>query len=137
MNVLMLLYRMNTLLLLPSGLLPAICQVESGLNVSAVNENDGGTASVGVCQIKFKTAVFMGYTGDEKTLRKSTHLNAFYAAKYIRYNIERYPSNFLCAVAAYNAGRCNVTRAGHIKNARYVAKVMEAWKKYDKNQYSR
>lgn len=119
---------MNTLILvfatvtstfdLPSGLLSALCYVESGHNVKAVSENDGGTKSHGVCQIKLGMARAMGFKGTGATLREPTN-NIYYAGKLLDYQIKRCGS-IAKGVRAYNSGSCT-------KGSRsYVIKVTRA-----------
>ena len=112
---------------LPPGLLSALCWVESHHKVNAVNQFDGGSASVGICQMKLDTARTLGFTGDEKELMKP-EVNMTYAAKYLAKHIKRYDDDINKAVAAYNAGKCRLNAKGQIMNRKYVRKVIESWK---------
>lgn len=112
---------------LPPGLLQAVCKIESKYIVEAVNLDDNGSPSIGLCQVKEATARFMGYSGPMDVLQTDAYTNAFYAAKYMRYQLNRYHNDQQCSVAAYNAGRCNKDENGHIRNAMYVKKVFQAW----------
>jgi soluble lytic murein transglycosylase-like protein len=111
---------------LPQGLLSAVCFVESTHNAKAVHLDDGGENSVGLCQLHLSTAKWLGYKGIEKGLYDAK-INAYYAAKYLRYQLNRYDGNVTKAIAAYNAGSYRVNAKGQIKNRIYVQKVTNAW----------
>lgn len=111
---------------LPYGLLESLCYVESKHNASKIHYNDGGSDSLGVCQIKFKTAQGEGFKGNPKALL-DPKVNAYYAAKYLAKHLKKYNNNTACAVAAYNAGKCRVNTKGYIKNSQYVNKVLKTW----------
>lgn len=111
---------------LPDGLLSALCYVESGHDYQAVNINDGGSSSYGVCQIKLSTAQLLGFKGTEKSLRKPS-TNIYYAGKYLRSQLNRYDNDITKAVAAYNAGTYKVNKRGLTRNIKYVNKVLLAW----------
>lgn len=105
---------------LPEGLLNALCFVESTHNVAAVHVDDGGGNSIGVCQVKFQTAKFLGYTGTEKQLMIPA-VNIHYSAKYLSYQIKRYGSIHK-AIIAYNSGHFDPN------NTKYLKKVLKAYK---------
>jgi len=84
-------------------LLESVCFVETGHNASAYVADDKGTPSVGICQVKYATAKAMGFKGIERDLMRPD-VNAYYAAKYLSYQIKRYHSNLARAVTAYNKG---------------------------------
>lgn len=111
---------------LPPGLLSAVCYVESRHKHKAVNLNDGGEDSLGVCQIKLNTARLVGFKGTAKQLMQPT-TNALYAAKYLKKQLIRYNNDPRKAVAAYNAGKVRYNKDGLIMNRLYVAKVFKAW----------
>lgn len=128
MNELILMFAMVTQTYnLPPKLLSGICYVESGHKVKAINVNDGGADSLGVCQIKLETAKLVGYRGTAKELHHSAFMNISYAGKYLRKQLDRYHDDVIQAVAAYNAGCCRFNAKGQIKNRLYVAKVLKAW----------
>lgn len=106
---------------LPPGLLASVCYVETRHNVKAITINDGGSPSYGVCQIKLETARNLGYRGSERSLQTSQSTNTYFAAKYLRYQMDRYGGNVWRAISAYNAGRYIVG------NKEYVEKVFETW----------
>jgi soluble lytic murein transglycosylase-like protein len=112
---------------LPGGMLQAVCGVESGLNPRAIHHDDGGSNSIGLCQIKLSTARWLGYQGTEEGLFDA-ELNASYAAKYLAYQMRRYGNNTHKAIAAYNAGRaafCGTVVCNNI----YVSRVEKLWRK--------
>lgn len=112
---------------LPPGLLESVCYVESKHDIFAFNSNDGGSNSVGICQVKLSTARSLGYTGNERKLRDPA-VNIFYAGKYLSFQLNRYHGKVHKAVAAYNAGRYCRNEKGGIKNYKYVDKVISHWK---------
>jgi len=111
---------------LPPGLLSAVCWQESKHVAKAVHPDDGGHTSVGVCQLQWRTAHFMGYKGTEQDLFNPEQ-NIRFAGKYLRYQLRRHPNDLPCAIASYNAGHCMIAKDGDIVNDTYVEKVLEAW----------
>lgn len=88
---------------IPPGILYSVCKVESDLNPTAMHHFDGdGTHSIGLCQIKVKTAALFKKDITEKDLLNPT-VNAKMAGKYLKYNYDRYGS-WSKAVIAYNKG---------------------------------
>lgn len=114
---------------LPSGLISSICYVESKHDPAAISYHDGNGDSIGLCQIKLKTAELVGYKGDVSTLHHSPAVNAHYAGKYLRHLLDRYHNDPVKAIAAYNAGSYRVSKDGLPKNRKYVKKVMNVWEK--------
>lgn len=113
---------------LPPGMLAAVCYVESSHVIQARNVDDGGSDSFGICQLKLSTAQGMGYTSETPgTLQTSAKINTFYAAKYLRYQLDRYKGNTWRAIAAYNSGTFKVNKQGQTVNKAYVDKVFKAW----------
>lgn len=106
-----------------AALLSAICWVESGHKTSAVSVHDGGSPSYGQCQVKLETARLMGFRGRVTELWFNPVVNRTYAARYLRWQLERYEGRVDYAVAAYNAGS---VRGGKIKNQRYIKAVFKA-----------
>jgi len=113
---------------LPPGLLSAICFSESRHEPRAINPNDGGSSSLGVCQIKLATARLVGYKGTERDLLYPG-TNIYYAAKYLKKQLNRYNGDIPRAVSAYNAGRFNKAPHGGPRNSRYVNTVLSNWAK--------
>lgn len=102
-------------------LLESVCYVETGHNVNAYLPDDKGTPSIGICQVKYGTAQDMGYEGSEKDLMRP-EVNAYYAAKYLAYQVKRYHKNLARAVTAYNKG--NSTGDGNTAYYRSVREQM-------------
>lgn len=129
----------------PGVLLLAICTNESGLNNLTIL-HDGGSPSVGICQVKKETAELMGYKGISYGKLRPTKnrmypgameavgrakglmnpkTNAEFAAKYLKYQLERYDNNWCKATAAFNAGTYNPSKKspGKPRNYKYVKQV--------------
>jgi soluble lytic murein transglycosylase-like protein len=102
-------------------LLSAICFVESSHMPHKINHMDGNSDSLGLCQIKFKTAKWMKFKGTQRELMQPK-VNARFAAKYLKYQLNRYNGNIMKAVAAYNAGHYK-----EHKNCQYTFKVFQAY----------
>lgn len=102
----------------PRKLLLAICKVESSLNPNAINLDDGGSPSIGLCEIKYTTATLMGFKGKPKDLF-NPKINAKYSALYLKYQLKRYRGDWSLAISAYNAGTATT------KNPNYVKKVLK------------
>lgn len=111
---------------LPPDLLKSLCYVESTHNVYAVHIDDGGSNSIGVCQIKLPTAKLMGFRGTDKELM-NVHDNVKYAAKYLTFQLRRYNGNVYKAVAAYNTGSYITHNGVDPINKPYVNKVLKEW----------
>jgi soluble lytic murein transglycosylase-like protein len=105
-----------------AALLSAICWVESGHKVDAINLHDNGSPSLGMCQVKYETARWLGYRGSPRKLWLDPMTNTYYASLYLRWQLRRYRGDAVRAVASYNAGSAN----GEIKNMGYVRKVFRA-----------
>ena len=111
---------------LPPGLLSSVCYVESGHEVAAIHFNDGGSDSLGICQIKEATAAFVGFKGSAASLHSPKN-NVYFAGKYLHHQLIRYNGDILRAVSAYNAGSHRVNKQGLTYNRKYVSKVFKAW----------
>lgn len=113
---------------LPPGLLESVCLVESNHNPKAFVSHDGGSASHGICQVKLGTANLLGFKGQPSALQEP-ELNALFAAKYLRRNLDRYSGDVYKAIAAYNAGKYldSKTYPGKAVNDKYVQKVYSVW----------
>jgi soluble lytic murein transglycosylase-like protein len=106
---------------LPPGLLAALCFVESKHVATAVHHDDGGSDSLGICQIKYKTAQWLGFQGTEQELMQPK-INIYYAAKVLVYQADRYGGDYERAVVAYNRGN-----AKGLQRSEYSCKVFKAW----------
>lgn len=115
---------------LPANLLSSICYVESHYNPNALHKDDGDSNSVGLCQVKLKTAKWLGFKGNEKQLLKP-EINAYYAAKYLQYLLKRYHGNITKAIIAYNRGN-----AGTLTRTSYSDKVYRRLKEERINEYA-
>lgn len=110
---------------LPPGLLQSLCYIESKHNIHAVHHDDGGTDSLGICQIKYKTAQSLGFKGTPQELM-SPETNIKYAAKYLQYQYKRYGHSATKAVIAYNRGN-----ARHLTTSTYQRKVFKEWRAFN------
>ena len=106
---------------LPPGLLQSLCYIESNHRVEVINYNDGDGHSYGVCQIKYKTAKYLGFKGTPEQLMEPQN-NIKYAAAYLAYQMKRYKGNISKAVIAYNKGNAN-----KLTSTRYQLKVFNRW----------
>ncbi len=118
-----------------SVLLLAICTHESNLNNITVPD-DGGSSSIGICQIKEKTAFLLGYKGTAKGLL-NPKTNAHFAALYLKYQYQRY-GDWCKATSAYNSGTFNESdkNPGKPKNLQYVLEVKKKLNKHFQNLLS-
>lgn len=107
----------------PPALLLAICVHESGLS-NALVPQDGHSPTYGICQVKYETAQMIGYKGSASKLMVPSE-NAKWAALYLKYQLDRYEDSWVYAVAAYNAGSFNESKAfpGCPRNLKYVLSV--------------
>lgn len=103
----------------PFRLLAAICSVESSLNPYQKPTDDNGSLSYGMCQIKEGTARLVGFNSKVNIL-SNVKVNTYYAAMYLKKQLERYNGDWIVALAAYNAGSAH----WHIRNQEYVNKVL-------------
>jgi soluble lytic murein transglycosylase len=106
---------------LPPKLLDSVCYIESHYDVKAVHKDDGGENSLGVCQVKLSTAKFLGFKGSEAQLMRP-EVNAKYAAKYIKYQLNRYEGNIEKAIISYNRGN-----AKGLTRTKYSLKVLKVY----------
>jgi soluble lytic murein transglycosylase-like protein len=106
-------------------ILLAICTHETGLTNVTV-QNDGGTPTYGICQVKLETAQMLGFEGKAKQLLVPKE-NAKWAAVYLKHQFDRYDGDWCRAIAAYNAGKFNESKKfpGYPRNLKYVNKVKE------------
>lgn len=111
---------------LPKGLQSALCFVESTHRAHVVNKDDGKSSSIGLCQIKLATARMMGYKGTAAQL-KNPRINAYFSAKYLKWQIDRYDWDIDKAIAAYNAGKFIPGKTSFAANQKYLDSVLKAW----------
>lgn len=111
----------------PRELLLALCWGESSFRTDAdLNHMDHGSVSYGTCQVKLETAEWMDKLYHHKAKAtvsrlQNVKINAFYAAKYLQYQLIRYDGDWKKAVDAYNAGSAQHVKSG--KETKYVRKV--------------
>jgi soluble lytic murein transglycosylase-like protein len=107
------------------SLLLAICTHESGLKNTLV-ENDKGSPSYGICQIKSGAAAMVGFKGEPAELMQPA-VNAKYAARYLAYQLDRYDGDNCRATAAYNAGSYKESKKhpGQAFNVAYIINVAD------------
>lgn len=106
---------------LPPKLLDSVCYIESHYNTMAIHHDDGGEDSLGLCQVKYSTAKWLGFKGTEKQLMNPI-LNAKYAAKYLAYQLKRYDYNTEKAIISYNRGN-----AKGLTRTKYSLKVLKVY----------
>ncbi len=99
-----------------------MCYVESNHNTAVIAYNDGTTHSYGVCMIKLATARQMGFKGTEKELMQPKN-NVLFAAKFLKYQINRYNGDVARGVTAYNKGHSSGDG-----NSVYYKKVVNQWR---------
>lgn len=102
----------------PVRILLGLCKTESALKTRAKNENDAGSPSYGLCQIKLSTAQDMGFTGKIKSLY-NPYINTLLAARYLIKKYRKHDHNWVKALSAYNSGHYR-----HV-NVKYVDKVFK------------
>lgn len=111
---------------LPTGLLSALCYVESTHQAHVVNYADGSDDSLGLCQVQLNTAKMFKFKGSKKELMKPK-INVTYAAKYLRKQLARYHGDVYKAIGAYNSGTYLPSIYGGAVNKQYIQKVLLAW----------
>lgn len=120
------------------ALLLAVCSHESAnftLNYSA---HDNGSPSFGVCQLKFATALALGFSGKPEELM-DPKTNVYFAAQYLQYQQSRYGVKEWCKqVSAYNSGTYNESEIypGFPKNLKYVRLVQRRLPKHLQSKLS-
>jgi soluble lytic murein transglycosylase-like protein len=118
-------------------LLLALCAHESGNFKYNYSPMDGHSPSFGVCQVKKATAEFMGFKGTSNQLMKPK-VNAKYAALYLKYQQNRYGTDWVTLAASYNAGSYHPSSnvLGCPRNLGYIKKVQEKLPERFKNKLS-
>ncbi len=126
----------------PEQLLRAICFAESNHRQGAFNPGDGGSKNhaIGLCQLLISTAKtyvkqdpkcnrdFKKNKRLPRTYRECNlfgpYTNILAAAKYLKYNLDRYNGNWRNAIASYNSGSPKpCPKSGRVKTANgYVIK---------------
>lgn len=119
----------------PRELVLAVCWGESNFRTKGVTHIDGDTLSHSICQVKLNSALWMDKMYKHRVKAtpqrlENLHVNAFYAAKLLKYQLTRYNDNWSLAVDAYNKG----TAKSH--NSKYVKKFYRYLKIIEKNVQS-
>jgi soluble lytic murein transglycosylase-like protein len=104
-----------------AALLYSVCQVESGGFAGAINWEDGGSPSYGLCQVKLGTARSFGFAGDATGLMDPV-TNFRVAGRVLQYHLKRCET-VEAAVGAYNTGSC------HKRKRSYVKQVVTRWRR--------
>lgn len=104
----------------PRELVLAVCWGESSFRNKKVTHMDGETPSYGVCQVKLETARFMDKVYHHKVkatakMLDKVGINAFYAACYLRYQLNKYHQDWKLAVDAYNKGHAKGHKTEYVK----------------------
>lgn len=110
---------------LPPAFLLSVCFVETG-HRNLVHQDDGGTPSLGVCQVKTATAQMFDKRATDTALMDPVK-NARFAARYLAKQLKRY-GDFVCAAAAYNKGSVRLDTNSTNCHTKYSRKVMKTWK---------
>jgi soluble lytic murein transglycosylase-like protein len=104
-------------------LLLAICSHESNNFTMNYSPQDNGSPSFGICQIKYGTAVALGFAGKASDLM-NPQTNATYAAKYLAHQAFYYGEDWVKLAASYNAGTYNPGKVfGCPRNLKYIKLV--------------
>lgn len=104
-------------------LIKAVIMQESTGNAGARRfEKSCKCYSNGIMQVRYSTAQWLGYTGDEVGLLLPD-TNIEFGTKYLRYQLKRY-GNTRDAIAAYNSGTVRHTSNGLYRNQDYVDGVL-------------
>jgi soluble lytic murein transglycosylase-like protein len=108
---------MNSMMFnLPPNLLSSVCWVESTHRPHVIAYDDGGSASYGLCQVKYATAKALGFKGDKSDLLNAG-VNSYYAAKILKYHINQCKT-IDAAILAYSSGRCGRGRKSYLSKVK-------------------
>lgn len=104
----------------PRELLLALCWQESSYRTNLPLKMDGASPSIGICQVKEGTALYVDKVYKHKhaaTIEKllNPYINALYAAKYLRLQMLRYHGNWKLALDAYNRGYARSMQSPYVK----------------------
>ncbi len=120
---------------IPHALLSAVCFAESRHQPRAYNfaDNGEGDHAIGLCQVLVSTAKSWGIDddrcSDDFRYRKNDRVykncklfgpytNAKVAARYLKWQLDRYGGSWINAVAAYNSGTVKLCKTGVVRNKR-------------------
>lgn len=108
------------------NLLLAICSHESANFTHNYALMDHGSPSFGSCKIKYGTAQLVGFKGKPVDLDRIS-INSYWAAKYLKYQLDNNDNDPVMAVAAYNTGTYLPSNKviGCPRNLGYIKKVQK------------
>jgi soluble lytic murein transglycosylase-like protein len=104
----------------PRELLLALCWTESSYRTNLPLKMDGASPSIGICQVKEGTALYVDKVYHHKrpaTINKlqNPYINALYAAKYLKLQMRRYGGNWQLALDGYNRGYAKSQQSQYVK----------------------
>lgn len=122
----------------PRALLLALCWGEGWASKSMGKDPthmDGDTLSYGICQVKLETAEWMDKLYKHKIKATPSRLedpkiNAFYAAKYLKYQLKQYDNSWQLAVDAYNKGSAAGNDTIYVRHFNESLKLINSNVKY-------
>ena len=114
----------------PSHLIAAVIDQESGFNINALGDYDKDKLpqSFGLKQLNLKGAGY-GYTPD---MLLNPVFNIMVGTEYLKACMNAFPNNIKLAISAYNQGQGGAARRGYGYNEPYVNNVLSLWEKYKK-----
>ncbi len=110
-------------------LVASIIKVESNFKPKALLKDPYHGNSMGLMQLKYSTARWMGMKGSPNKLY-IPYVNIYYGVHYIKYLMIRYHGNIGAVISAYNAGSARWNRQTGYKNKIYVRKVYRNYLNY-------
>lgn len=107
-------------------LLLAICNHESAGFKYDYAPFDVGSPSIGFCQLKYSTSLMFNFSGTPNQLM-DPKINSKYAARYLKYQQDRYGDNWVQITAAYNAGSFLPSKNNPTcpRNIKYIKRVQK------------
>jgi soluble lytic murein transglycosylase-like protein len=115
-------------------LVVAIISTESGFRRYAKRVERDGNVSIGLMQIKVRTARWLGFRGSPEKLY-APWINVYYGVRYLSMNLKRY-GDVWDAVSAYNAGH-SLWSDGSVDywNKRYVSSVFREYSRLSQRSH--
>jgi len=109
---------------IPELTLLSICYVESKFFPKALHKDDGHGDSIGICQVKQATASWLANLKVSKRSLYDPKINSFYAAAYLRNQINRYHS-INKAIVAYNLGHYSPNYTVYLNKVKKASKFLK------------